>query len=174
MTVQLTQQDFQHLARIVQSLPEFANERDRWRLVAGSLEGVERSDVILARLDLGGSPMMTSVEVIRLLASFGKVAYGKEALGVFLNYIQAFTRAEDADFISRLFAIYSLDIPVRRDHPVDNWRGTDSGEDIRERSLARTPCVMSEFSSWRLRQPGLLCIFASVEQHINNGLARAS
>ncbi|MEH1781986.1 MAG: trypsin-like peptidase domain-containing protein [Nostoc sp.] len=37
MTVQLSQSDFQRLTRIVQNLPDFANVRDRHRLVAGAL-----------------------------------------------------------------------------------------------------------------------------------------
>src|SRR5512139_175082 len=100
MTVVLSNPDFQHLARIVQALPDFANVRDRRRLVAGALEGAERADTILARLDLDGTPMGVAVEVVRFLAQFGQVAYGKEALGVFLNYIQPFVGDEDAAFIA--------------------------------------------------------------------------
>jgi V8-like Glu-specific endopeptidase len=135
MSVQLSQQDFQRLARIVQKLPEFGIERDRRRLVAGALEGVEDSDTILARLDLSGTPMLASVEVIRFLTSFGKVAYGKEALGVFLNYIQPFTSDEDAALVSKLFEIYTLDAPVSRDKPLGRWRGTDSPEDVKEKII---------------------------------------
>jgi V8-like Glu-specific endopeptidase len=133
MSVRLSQQDFQRLTTIVQNLPEFGIERDRRRLVAGALEGVKNSDSILGRLDLSGAPMPASVEVIRFLATFGKVAYGKEALGVFLNYIQPFTGDEDAALISRLFAVYALDAPLSRDKALDRWRGTDSPEDVREK-----------------------------------------
>ncbi|MEQ8975550.1 MAG: hypothetical protein RIE73_34860 [Coleofasciculus sp. C1-SOL-03] len=38
MTVQLSQPDFNRLTRIVQNLPDFANVRDRIRLVAGALD----------------------------------------------------------------------------------------------------------------------------------------
>ena len=40
MTVELSQPDFQRLSRIVQNLPDFANVRDRRRLVAGALAGI--------------------------------------------------------------------------------------------------------------------------------------
>ncbi|MFW9265532.1 serine protease, partial [Nostoc sp. CALU 546] len=99
MTVQLSTPDFQCLTRIVQNLPDFANVRDRRRLVAGALQGVAQADIILARLDLDGAPMGVSVEVVRFLAQFGRVAYDKEALAVFLNYIQPYTGDEDKDFI---------------------------------------------------------------------------
>jgi hypothetical protein len=106
VTVKLSQPDFNRLTRIVQNLPDFANVRDRKRLVAGALESVPQVDLILARLDLDGTPMGVSVEVVRFLSQFGQVAYGKEALSVFLNYIQPFTGDEDSDFILELFQKY--------------------------------------------------------------------
>lgn len=135
MTIQLSRPDFQRLSHIVQNLPDFANARDRRRLVAGALEGVPQADVILARLDLDGTPMGTSVEVIRFLSDFGRVAYGKEALGVFLNYIQPFTGDEDTDFIAGLFAKYPLDAPASLDRPIDRWLGTDNVADVREKII---------------------------------------
>ncbi len=62
MASQLSRSDFQQLIRVVQNLPDFANVRDRRRLVAGALEGVDRADTILARLDLDGAPMGVAVE----------------------------------------------------------------------------------------------------------------
>lgn len=135
MTVNLSRPDFQKLTHIVQSLPEFGTERDRRRLVAGALEGVPKSDVILARLDLGGTPMGGAVEVIRFLADFGQVAYGKEALGVFLNYIQAFVGEENTAFISNLFITYPLDAPASPDRPLDHWYNIVSPEEIREKII---------------------------------------
>jgi hypothetical protein len=135
VTVQLSQPDFQRLTRIVQNLPDFANVRDRRRLVAGALEGVPQADVILARLDLDGAAMGISVEVVRFLSQFGQVAYGKEALSVFLNYIQPFTGDEDSDFILELFQKYPLDVPATPDRLIDRWRGTSSVVDVQEKII---------------------------------------
>lgn len=135
MTVQLDQSDFQQLTRIVQNLPDFASVRDRRRLVAGALEGVPQVDVILARLDLEGTPMGVSVEVVRFLSQFGQVAYGKEALSVFLNYIQPFTGDQDSDFIVELFQKYPLDVPVSRSRLIARWRGTSSVADVQEKII---------------------------------------
>ncbi|MBD2516464.1 trypsin-like peptidase domain-containing protein [Nostoc sp. FACHB-973] len=135
MTVQLSQPDFQRLTRIVQNLPDFANVRDRRRLVAGALEGVPQADTILARLDLDGSPMGVSVEVVRFLAQFGRVAYDKEALAVFLNIIQGFTGDEDRDFIFELFQKYPLNVPASPNRGIDNWKGMDSVADVKERII---------------------------------------
>jgi len=133
--IQLSQADFQRLTQIVQDLPDFANVRDRVRLVAGALEGVPQADVILARLDLDGTPMAVSVEVVRFLARFGQVAYGKEALGVFLNYIQPFTGDENAGFIASLFEIYPLDAPASPDLTLDRWHGADNVADVHEKII---------------------------------------
>ncbi|MHC5823435.1 MAG: trypsin-like peptidase domain-containing protein, partial [Nostoc sp.] len=135
MTVQLSQPDFQRLIRIIQNLPDFANVRDRRRLVAGALQGVVQADIILARLDLDGAPMGVSVEVVRFLAQFGGVAYDKEALAVFLNYIQPYTGDEDKDFIVELFQNYPLDVPVSPSRGIGNWKGMDSTADIKEKII---------------------------------------
>lgn len=135
MTVQLSQPDFRRLTRIIQNLPDFANVRDRRRLVAGALEGVPQVDVILARIDLDGTPMGISVEVVRFLSQFGQVAYGKEALSVFLNYIQPFTSDEDSEFILELFQKYPLDTPATPSRLIDRWRGTTSVVDVQEKII---------------------------------------
>ncbi|MEH2187422.1 MAG: trypsin-like peptidase domain-containing protein [Nostoc sp.] len=135
MTVQLSTPDFQRLTRIIQNLSDFANVRDRRRLVAGALQGVSQADIILARLDLDGAPMGVSVEVVRFLARFGRVAYDKEALAVFLNYIQPYTGDEDKDFIVELFQNYPLDVPVSPSRGIGNWKGMDSTADIKEKII---------------------------------------
>lgn len=135
MTLQLSTPDFQRLTHIVQNLPDFANVRDRRRLVAGALQGVAQADIILARLDLDGAPMGVSVEFVRFLAQFGRVAYDKEALAVFLNYIQPYTGDEDKDFIVELFQNYPLDVPVSPSRRINDWKGMDSTTDIKEKII---------------------------------------
>ena len=126
MTIQLAQSDFQTLSSIIQKLPDFINVRDRQRLLANALEGVSQSDIILGRLDLDGSPMGVSGQIIRFLADFGQVAYGKEALGVFLNYIQPFVGNENSGFILHLFQKYPLDTPETPSHLISLWKGSNS------------------------------------------------
>jgi S1-C subfamily serine protease len=135
MSIQLSQPDFRQLTRLVQNLPDFATVRDRRRLVAGALEGVARADLLLARLDLDGTPMGVAVEVVRFLAGFGQVAYGKEALGVFLNYLQPLVDETDAAFIDALFQRYPLDAPAAPARPLDHWRGSESPADVQEKII---------------------------------------
>ena len=68
--------------------------------------------------------------MVRFLADFGQVAYGKEALGVFLNYIQPFVGDEDASFISGLFAIYPLDAPASPGRSIDRWLGRETPAEV--------------------------------------------
>ncbi|GAB4206581.1 MAG: hypothetical protein Fur006_63750 [Coleofasciculaceae cyanobacterium] len=135
MTVQLSQPDFNRLTQIVQKLPGFANVRDRRDLVVGAFGGDPKADVILGLLDLDGMPMGVSVRLVSRLSEFGQVAYGKEALSVFLNYIQPFAGDEDSDFILELFQKYPLDVPATPDRLIDRWRGTSSVADVQEKII---------------------------------------
>ncbi|WP_088241671.1 trypsin-like peptidase domain-containing protein [Calothrix rhizosoleniae] len=135
MTVQLSTPDFQRITRILQNLPDFANVRDRRRLLVGVFEGTTQANTILGRLDLDGTPMSVSVEVVRFLCQFGRVAYDKEALAVFLNHIQPFTGDEDRDFILELFQNYPLDVPASPSRGINNWKGMDSTVDIKEKII---------------------------------------
>lgn len=136
MTVKLSQKDFRRLVEILQAHPDFKSARDRRTLVEGALEGSPRADSILAGLDLEGAPRVAAVEVVKSLADFGQVAYGKEALGVFLNYLQGITGDEQADYIAGLFVAYPLnDVAAIRQQPIANWRGTESPQDIREKII---------------------------------------
>ena len=115
LSVELSQPDFLRLTRIVQDLPEFALARDRYRLMANTLSGVERANVMLGRIDFDGTAMGVAVEVVRFLSGFGQVAPGKEALGVFLEQLLQNTGGgEDANFMSDLILRYQLNLlPLR-------------------------------------------------------------
>lgn len=136
MTVRLNQEDFRQLVDLVQGVPDFAKGRDRRGTVAAALEGSPRADIILAGLDLDGSPRAAAVEVVKSLADFGQVAYGKEALGVFLSYLQGIVGDEQGAFIASLFATYPMnDAGAARNAPISRWRGAESAEDVREKII---------------------------------------
>lgn len=135
MTIKLSQPDFLRLTQIVQKLPEFANVRDRRRLLIGVFEGKPQANTILGRLDLEGTPMGASVEVVKFLCEFGRVAYDKEALAVFLNKIQDYSGDEDTDFIIELFQNYPLDVPISDRRGIYNWKGIDNAVDIKEKII---------------------------------------
>lgn len=136
MTVQLSQPDFNRLIQIVSNLPGFGTTvYERRRYVEGAFGGEARANTILVQLNLDGLPMNVAVEVVRFLSNFGQVAYGKEALGVFLNHIQPYTGDEDTSFIQDLFQKYPLDTPGSPNRLIDRWRGTDTVADIKEKII---------------------------------------
>lgn len=169
MTINLTQPDFRQLTRIVQGLPDFATVRDRRRLVAGALAGSERADTLLARLDLDGTPMGVAVEVVRLLAGFGQVAYGKEALGVFLNYLHPFVDDADAGFIDTLFTTYPLDAPAAPARPIERWRGSENPAEVQEKIIGE-----NTLRHIYLLQRALVAAKAVVHLHVLADDGRAS
>ncbi len=133
--IKLEKFDFQTLTQLVQNLPEFGMERERRRLVAGALEGESKADMMLARLDLGGSPMGAAIDTVRYLQGFGQVADGKQALGVFLNFLKPYLGAEHVEFIESLFTRYPLDAALISNRPIDLWRGKENPEAIKEKII---------------------------------------
>jgi len=136
MTIQLKADDFRRLTALLQALPDFANPRDRRRLVAAALEGSPRAQTILGGIDFEGNARGAAVEVVKALGEFGQVVYGKEALGVFLGYVQGLCGEEQAAFIAGLFSAYPFHIAgARRDRPIAQWRGFESPEALREKII---------------------------------------
>ncbi len=119
MTIILTPPEFKRLTSIVQDLPEFVGSKERRRLVQGALAGVTRANMMLGRIDFDGTPMGVATEVIRFLMSFGQIAPGQEALGVFLDYVLVNTGGgDDADFMADLVTHYNLRAPILSLTPI--------------------------------------------------------
>ena len=135
MSIQLSSSDYRQLTKVVQKLPDFTNVRDRRQLISLALEGTPKSEMMLARLDLDGAPMLVAASVIDFLAKSGQVAYGKEALGVFVNYIQLFVDDEDAEFIQTLFQKYPLDGSATTSSSLNKWLGSDSVAQTQEKII---------------------------------------
>jgi V8-like Glu-specific endopeptidase len=135
MTVSLDRSDFLRIVDIVQKMPDFANVRDRRRLLEGVFQGLPRGEGILSLLDLDGTPSSTSVITVKRLMDYGTVEYGKEALGIFLNYIMPFLGDEERDFVVGLFGTYPLHNPASSSLSLDVWRGTDNLADVEEKII---------------------------------------
>ena len=135
MSVRLASDDFKKLVNILRTYAGFANVRDRRRLVEAALEGVPRGADLLAQLDLDGAPQLVAVEVIKRLAEFGQVAYGKEALGVLLNYLQPFVDDETAATLADIHHRYALEGPVIPSQPLLDWRSPATVADVSEKII---------------------------------------
>ena len=139
MSVQLSRDDFRELVRIVSTLPGFNIAADRVRLVAGALEGAPRASDILTQIAFDGNAYSVAVEVIRLLAQFGRVTPEKEALGIFLNELLFYKGDADEDvaFLRGLFTNerYALDRPIAQQPRVARWRGSDDDKSVQEKII---------------------------------------
>jgi V8-like Glu-specific endopeptidase len=145
MTVDLQQADYRELKLLVQKLPQFATVRDRWRLVRDALAGSPGADAVIGQLDLDGAPESAAGATLQFLMGFGQVAPGKEALGVFLNYLLDYTGEEQQAFLRGLFARYPLDAPIAQQPPVKIWLGEDTPDDVREKIIGENTLLHVRF-----------------------------
>ena len=144
MTVRLEREDFTRLVSILRDLPDFANVRDRRRLVEAALEGAPRGADLLGSLDLDGNPQQAAVTVITRLAQFGQVAYGQEALGVLLNHIQPFTGDEAAATLADIHRRYALEGPLIPSRPLLDWRSPATVADVSEKIIGENTLTSTE------------------------------
>lgn len=144
MSLTLQAQDFRRLTELLRDQPEFGTAQGRRRLVSAALEGAQQSRTILGRLNLEGPPLSAAVETVRVLQTFGQVAYGQEALGVLLNYLVTMSGGNDRRFLTGILQKYSLDASVTGPHTVTRWRA-----DSDEASIQET--IFGEDSLWHIR-----------------------
>jgi V8-like Glu-specific endopeptidase len=148
VAIQLSRDDFRRLVDILRQTHDFAIVRDRRRLVEAALEGSDRGPDLLAQLDLDGNPQQVAVEVVRRLAEFGHVAYGKEALGVLLNYIQPFLDQGPAAFIDGLFERYPMEGGASASRALSAWRGMETPHSVQEKIIGentlRDVCMLEK------------------------------
>ncbi len=176
MSIQFTPEEFRTLVRIVQNLPDFRTETGRWRLVDAALEGSPRADTIRGLLDLSGNPMGAAVSLLKVLNQFGQVAYGREALGVFLSYILPFVRDADHAFLSDLFARYPLGA-VPKEVSLGPWRGSENTDIVLERIIGENTLRdvrMLELGSEASRAVALLRVPIPGDAYTGSGFMIAS
>lgn len=113
MTVQLNQSEFQRLVRIIQIQPEFASQAERRNLITLAFGTAGKADAILSRLNLGGTPMGASVEIVNFLCKFGQIEPGYEALGVFLDQLLInMGISDEANFMADIIERHNLIKPT--------------------------------------------------------------
>ncbi len=149
MSVQLSHEDFTRTVQILAGLDDFRTVTGRVRLVTAALEGSPRSQDLLGQMDLDGPPRSVAVEVVRRLATFGRVTPTQEALGILLNELLTYKGEADPDaaFLRGLFEIYALDRPVAAAPGLDEWRGGESNASVLEKLIGENtlrPIAMLE------------------------------
>lgn len=136
MTIQLDREDFQRLINVIERQPQFAAVRDRRRLLDAAFEGEPRGATVIANIDLDGNAHLVAVEVVTALLRFGQVAYGRSALGVFINEILGrIGSSADEAFLRGLFARYPLDKPVIAAPPLSAWKVIEATAAVEEKII---------------------------------------
>lgn len=135
-SVQLAGPDRRQLVGIVQALPTFVDPTGRRRLLEAALAGEPRADRVLGLIDLSGAPRDVAVAVVSELERFGQVAYGRPALGVFLNELLLRSGdPEDEAFLRSLFQRYPLEGQAAPQGTPDAWRGGETADEVQEKII---------------------------------------
>src|SRR5437899_808841 len=93
--VQLDPEDFRHVVRILENLPRLQTRRDRELILVGAGLGG-----IIPQIDLEGAPYLVVSDIVHRLQSYGRLPFGYESLGAFLNVVKEFVpQGDDRDFL---------------------------------------------------------------------------
>lgn len=131
--ITLSVEDRRGLLKYLESLPSLDTVRGRKQLLIAS--GLEK---IIPQLDLEGPTRVVISDTIHILESYGKIAYGNEALGVFLNAVKQYfdVGAELNGFIDLLLAKYNLMVPIKTRTGAIDWNvGPAQAVDVHEKII---------------------------------------
>ena len=121
MAVKLSAEDFQQLTHLLAQSPDFALARSRYGFVSQLFVGNKRGEHLLTQIDFDGSAALVASELVRLLAQYGEIFAGREALSLLLDALLAH-RGEDeqADFLRQIIDRYQLkrDVEPNNSNPI--------------------------------------------------------
>jgi len=128
--VNLSTEDRQQLIQLLQALPEFASEASRRQIL--EYAGLQR---LLPMIDVSGPPFLASSQIVNYLASYGRLTYENEALGVFLNAVKTFVGVQQQDYLASLLIKYDMMTPVAPEPGLGTWKGADTPESVAEKII---------------------------------------
>ena len=133
---QLAPNDFNQLASLLATLPEFRATDRRIDFLDDVFAGSSRQHDILGRLNLDGQARGVAVRVINTLMSFGQDEPGQETLGVLLNKLLNYIGGgSEADFIRGLFERYPLTGTPVSTRGLTDWSGRDTPKAVQEKVI---------------------------------------
>jgi V8-like Glu-specific endopeptidase len=126
--ITLDVQDRQQLILMLQSQAAVQNERSRREML--EFAGLQR---VLPLIDLSGAPFVAASTIVNFLASYGRISYENEALGLFLNTIKLQVGVEQQELIDRLLLKYHMMEPVAASTNVAEWKAPDTAQTVLEK-----------------------------------------
>ena len=133
MTVNLDTRDYQNLFNILKKLPDMATVEGRQMLLAFS--GFKNQ---IPMFNLSGSGMVAANEIITRLSALGRLTYEEEALGRFLNALKENMIVVDKveqKILDELLVKYNMMMPIVSSPKIDDWRGSETSENILEKII---------------------------------------
>ena len=133
---QLSQADFDRLAGLLATMPEYRSVSGRVDFLDDVFAGSPRKADVLGSLNLDGAPRGVAVRTITRLIQFGQNEPGQETLAVLINKLLSYVGGgPDADFLRGLFDRYPLHGQPTSTRGLDDWRGRESPQDVREKII---------------------------------------
>lgn len=126
----LNTEDRQQLIRLVASFPMFGTQRGRRQIL--DFAGLQD---LIPLVDLEGEPFVVASQIVQTSESYGRVSYGRDALGVFLNAIQEFFGGSSPErlFVQSILKQYELMTPVKEPEEITQWQGPSRAQDVLEK-----------------------------------------
>lgn len=152
---ELKHEDRIALLRVLESLPLLQSNRGRRQLLEFS--GLQK---IIPQLDLDGSPFIVLGEMVAALEQYGRVDYGYEALGLFINSLKEFVggAAEQNMLFDKLLQNYQLMIPTRGQRTKSDWRFDAPDRATVERIIGENTLRHISFLEAGLRAAHSVCL----------------
>jgi V8-like Glu-specific endopeptidase len=132
--IKLEQQDFVNLVKVIENLPELTSTKERRQLIIASGLNDHR---IISRLDWEGNSHSFAIQVVNFLASFGRISYDREALGVLLAYVREFIpdEEENAILLDNLMEKYIMNVALSKVVKVNQWHDSRGQSTIKEQII---------------------------------------
>lgn len=128
--VNLSVEDRQQLITLLKNVPELATEKSRRELL--EFAGLGR---LLPNIDASGSTFVAVSHFVSYLASYGRLTYEHEALGLFLNSIKSFVGVEQQTTLDKLLIKYNMMTPIVPLPDVSHWQGKETAEAVYEKII---------------------------------------
>jgi V8-like Glu-specific endopeptidase len=119
--VNLTLEERKQLLALLQSLPEFADERSRREMLRTA--GLQQ---LIPMIDMSGPTFIALNSIISYLCSYGRLTYENEALGLLLNTVKSQIGVEQQAFLDVLLLKYQMMVPSVHLAAIPEWQGQDT------------------------------------------------
>jgi V8-like Glu-specific endopeptidase len=88
---------------------------------------------LLPVLDLSGAPLVATSKIVNFLATYGRLSYENEALGLFLNTMKIALGVTEQDTVDQLLLKYNMMEPIATPKAIDDWKAPATASTVVEK-----------------------------------------